>query len=83
MAELFPVACGLLTGALIGLVRPSLRIPVGMSLAVVLGTAATVISGEFRISWAFLLIDVPLVAVTAAAAFAGVRALRRGGLASR
>ena len=79
MTELFPVACGLLTGALIGLIRPSLRIPVGASLAVVLGTLATVIAGEFRTSWGFLLVDIPLVAISATAAHAGLRVLRRRG----
>ena len=34
-------------------------------LAVVCGVTATVISGEFRISWEFLLFDIPFVALVA------------------
>jgi len=67
MFELFPIACGVLAGALVGLIRPSLRVPVGAALAIALGTLATVLSGEFKTSWGFLLIDIPLVAVSAAA----------------
>jgi hypothetical protein len=32
---------------------------------VALGVLATVVSGEFRVSWEFLLFDIPLVAVSA------------------
>jgi hypothetical protein len=39
----------------------------GAILAIILGSLATIISGEFRIGWEFLLIDIPLVALTAAA----------------
>jgi hypothetical protein len=67
MFELFPIACGLLAGALVGLIRPSLRVPVGAALAIVLGTLATVLSGEFETSWGFLLVDIPLVALSATA----------------
>jgi hypothetical protein len=63
--ELFPLATGLVLGGLLGFVRPSIRLPVGAALAVALGVLATVASGEFRVSWAYLLIDIPLVAVAA------------------
>ena len=65
MHELFPFAAGLLVGALLGLLRPSLRPVIGGLLSVALGVCATVISGEFRVSWEFLLFDIPLVAVSA------------------
>jgi hypothetical protein len=38
---------------------------------------ATVASGEFYITWAFLLIDIPLVALSAVASFYAVHRLRR------
>ena len=41
------------------------RVLVGLALSVVAGMVATVVSGEWRISWAFLLIDIPLVAGSA------------------
>lgn len=67
MEEILPVASGLFLGALIGLLRPSLRLPVGAVLIVAFGVLATVVSGEYLISWSFLLIDIPLVAISAVA----------------
>lgn len=66
--EVFPVLGGILVG-LIGLTLSPLRrcIAVCAVLSIVIGTAATVISGEWRESWAYLLFDIPLVAVVAAA----------------
>jgi hypothetical protein len=74
--ELIPIACGLLTGALVGLLRPSLRLPLGAALAIVFGVAATVLSGEARVSWGYVLVDIPLVAVSAGAANVLVRTRR-------
>jgi hypothetical protein len=65
--ELLPVMSGLLIGLILGLLRPSLRMPVGLVLIIAFGVLATVVSGEYLISWSFLLIDIPLVAVSAAA----------------
>jgi len=65
--ELLPVASGFVIGLILGLLRPSVRVPIGAFLIVALGVLATVVSGEYRISWSFLLIDIPLVAVSAAA----------------
>ena len=65
MQELLPIVSGLFLGALIGLLRPSLRKPVGAALIVAFGVLATVVSGEYLISWSFLLIDIPLVAISA------------------
>lgn len=75
--ELFPIVSGLIVGALLPLIRPQMRLVVGVAAAVVLGTIATVVSGEYKIGWEFLLIDIPLVAICSAAAFATVRAARR------
>ena len=69
MAEVFPVLNGLAVGVLLRFLRPGLRLPVGSALVVGLGALATVVSGEYLISWAFLLIDVPLVAVAAGVGF--------------
>ncbi len=76
MEELFPIASGLLVGALLGAVRPKLRLLVGVALAVALGVLATVVSGEFRLSWAYLAIDIPLVAVSAAIGFLAAKRVR-------
>jgi hypothetical protein len=74
--EILPIASGLFLGALIGLLRPSLRIPIGAVLIVAFGVLATVVSGEYLISWSFLLIDIPLVAVSAAASLYVTHRLR-------
>jgi hypothetical protein len=65
MEELFPIGCGLLLGTALGYLRPASRLPVGIVSALVLGVLATVVTGEFRTSWSYLLIDIPLVAVSA------------------
>ena len=78
MEELFPVASGLIVGGILGLIRPSMRFWVGAVLAIILGVLATVVSGEYAISWGFLLIDIPLVAISATAGLALVRRVRLG-----
>ena len=75
MAELFPLACGILVGSVLGVVRPTGRLWIAVVLSVVLGFAATVISGEFRIGWEYLLVDIPLVGIAAAGAYLAVGAL--------
>ena len=74
MQELLPIALGLMLGLALGFVRPSLRIPAGAALATALGVLVTVATGEFAISPAYLLIDIPLVA---AASLIGLAAGRR------
>jgi hypothetical protein len=73
MNELFPVLSGLVVGLLVG----PLRVGVGVLLSVVFGFVATVASGEFRISWGYLLVDIPLVAGSAGLSFLVTRAVRR------
>ena len=51
---------GLIVGALLPLIRPQMRRVVGVAAPVVLGTTATVASGEYKIGWEFLLIDIHL-----------------------
>ena len=77
MNELFPLACGILIGSVLGVVRPAGRLRLAVVLSVVLGVAATVISGEFRIGWEFLLIDIPLVAISTAGAYLLLSAISR------
>jgi hypothetical protein len=75
--ELFPIVSGLILGAVLPLIRPRMRIAVAVAASVVLGTLATIVSGEYKIGWEFLVIDIPLVAVSSAAAFVTVRAAQR------
>jgi hypothetical protein len=70
--ELFPVVNGLLLGAFLGCLRPRLRFGAGIALSVAIGALATVASGEFEVTWGYLLIDVPLVAASAAAGWTAV-----------
>jgi uncharacterized membrane protein YccC len=71
-----PVASGLIVGLALGLLAPRLRFLIGAIAAVVLGTLATVVSGEFELSWAYLLIDIPLVAVASVAGLLAGRLVR-------
>ena len=66
MQELVPLLSGFTIGVALGMVRPGLRLGVGAILAVTLGVLATVVTGEFKTSWAFVLIDIPLVGAAAA-----------------
>jgi hypothetical protein len=75
MEELFPVLAGVLVGLILGLIQPSMRLRIGIPLAVLLGVTATVVSGEFRIGWEYLLIDIPLVALVATGTLIATRKL--------
>lgn len=82
MHELFPITAGLLLGSLLQFLRPSLRLPVGLAAAVAIGVTATVISGEYKIGWEFLLIDIPGAALATGAGYL-VTKRARGAVASR
>jgi len=69
MDELFPVVSGVVLGIVVAGIRPSLRPWIGIPVSIVLGLAATVLSGEFEVGWEYLLIDIPLVAVSAGLSF--------------
>jgi ribose/xylose/arabinose/galactoside ABC-type transport system permease subunit len=77
MQELFPLACGLGLGALLGALRPGIRLSVGAALAIALGVLATIVTGELESSWEYLLIDIPVVAIAAAAGLAAGEQLAR------
>jgi len=69
MDEVFPVVSGVVLGIVVAGIRPSLRLWIGIPVSIVLGLAATVLSGEFEVGWEYLLIDIPLVAVSAGLSF--------------
>lgn len=69
MDELFPVVSGVVLGIVVAGIRPSLRLWIGIPVSIVLGLAATVLSGEFEVGWEYLLIDIPLVAASAGLSF--------------
>jgi hypothetical protein len=73
MQELVPLLSGLVLGAALGAIRPSIRWWVGALLAVALGVFATVVTGEFKSSWEYVLIDIPLVALAAACGLMATR----------
>jgi len=86
MNELFPIFCGLLLGSGLGALRPGIRLPIGAALSVIIGVLATALAGEFEVSWGFVLIDIPEVALAAFIGLTAVRQLRpkpqsdRGGI---
>ncbi len=64
-SEVFPILSGLMLGAFLGRFAPRLTRGACIALSIPLGALATIASGEFRLSWGYLLIDAPLVAVFA------------------
>lgn len=78
MNEVFPVVAGLLLGfAAFRIESIRLRAIVVAVVSVLLGVVATIISGESLISWAFVLIDVPLVLACAVGALIASYAWQR------
>jgi hypothetical protein len=57
MHELLPIAGGLALGASLRFIKASLRLPVALALGTAIAVLAFVASGEFLLSWGFLLID--------------------------
>lgn len=67
MNEVFPIIAGVFVGLIaMRVANVQLRTLAFVALSVVFGVAATTLSGEFAIGWAFLLIDIPLVMLSAA-----------------
>ncbi|MFC5264304.1 hypothetical protein ACFPJ1_19520 [Kribbella qitaiheensis] len=76
MNELLPILGGLLLGVVLQRAHSlRTRLLFGGISAIIVGAVATIVSGEYLISWGFLLVDIPLVAVSAAAAYFGTRTL--------
>lgn len=68
MNEIFPVAYGLGVGVLCAFVSSRRwRYFCWVGLSLLFGVVATVLTGEWKIGWEFLLIDIPLVAVSSLA----------------
>ena len=76
MWEFVPLAAGVLVGLVLGRVRPDARLGVLVVGAVSGGLAATFVSGEFRVSWAFVLLDVTAAGASALCTQALVSRLR-------
>jgi hypothetical protein len=76
MQELIPILSGLIIGSLLGFVRPGRRLPLGLALAILFGAFATFGSGEFQVSKLFFLVDIALVALSAAIALGVLHYLR-------
>jgi hypothetical protein len=75
MNELLPIMSGLVLGAALGYVRPQLRLRVGIILGLLLAITATLLSGEYLASWAYLAVDIIIVGVSAVVSFRVVRKL--------
>jgi hypothetical protein len=75
MHELLPIVAGFLLGFLVSRLRPALAVPLAAVGAVAIGVAATILSGEFRISWDFLAIDIPGTALAVVSGYLTARRL--------
>lgn len=73
MEEIFPIAAGVVCGVLLGAVTARRRLAVGLAVSLVAGFLATVLSGEWRVSWGYLVFDVILVAACATASLLASR----------
>ncbi len=63
MNEIFPILYGCGVGLLCSFVSaPCWRWSCWLGLSALFGVAATVLTGEWKFGWEFLLIDIPLVA---------------------
>ena len=68
MNEFLPIVGGVLIGLACSIQRaPQWRRACWVGLSIACGIAVTVLTGELKISWGFLLIDIPLVAGSAMA----------------
>lgn len=69
MGELIPITSGLVAGVLLGWSSRRRSWEVWLAVSVALGVLATLVTGEWRTSWGFVLVDIPLVALCAVAGF--------------
>jgi hypothetical protein len=78
MNEVFPIAAGVAIGFLTLRIGSSrLRIIALITLSIIFGMLATIISGEVDLSWGFFPVDIALVLVTAVATAVLTTGLRR------
>jgi len=84
MNEIFPVLYGVGVGVVCTFIAsPRWRCICWLGLSAVFGVAATVLTGEWKFSWDFLLIDIPLVAGCSFAVIALRNRMKRPVRASR
>lgn len=84
MNEIFPVVAGVLVGFIaMRVVSLRVRAAVIAVLSVLFGVAASAISGELALTWEFILVDIPLVAISALATVFVVRRVFSTGVAHR
>lgn len=76
MNEVFPVVSGIVVGLVVGRLTVRRRPRLWLVVTVLLGVGATVVSGEWRVTWAYLLVDIPLVGLSAVAAYLVSRRVR-------
>ena len=69
MNEIIPLCSGALLGFLAARSRPAQRLGVVVSLSILLGIGASAVTGELRIGWEYVLVDIPLVALAAGICF--------------
>ena len=82
MAEAIPILSGVMLGAMLHVCRGRVSGWLTTTLIAVLAASATIASGEFRVSWGYLLVDASLV-VAGAAGFLTAASQVRGRLRSR
>jgi peptidoglycan/LPS O-acetylase OafA/YrhL len=75
--EFFPIAAGLFLGSLLQFVPRRWRLLVGVVGAAAIGFTATVISGEYKIGWEFLAIDISGAALAVVVGFAATKRARK------
>jgi hypothetical protein len=66
----------LLLGALLGWMEPASRKRIGLSAALAVSFLATILSGEYRVSWGFLMLDTVLVIAAALASLVTLQRVR-------
>lgn len=77
MAEIVPIVLGLVSGLIVGASTVHYPVLRWLLASLLLGVAATVLTGEWRLSWAYIAVDVPLVAFASAVGFALARKTRQ------
>jgi hypothetical protein len=83
MSELIPVLLAFIFGGVVWrTVKGLTRIFLSVAVVLAAGLAATLLSGEFRESWLFLLVDVAEAAAGLVCAVAAGKFIRRSGAAS-
>lgn len=81
MNEAIPIVGGIVLGLVLSLVhRTGWRLAAGIIGAPAVAVAATVVTGEYRIGWEYLVLDVPLSVLSATASYLAVGRRRAPGV---